>query len=119
MFSNVTIFHNPNCNSSVHAVRIAEELGANADVVVYRKTPPDAETLGWLIDHLEDPIADLVRKDAQFTKLGLRSEDFVTKEAVVELLVQQKMLLQRPVVVKGDRVIIGRPKERITDLLSS
>jgi arsenate reductase len=99
-------------------VGIAEELGVTAEVVVYQKTPPDRKALEWIVAHLEDPVADLVRKDSQFKKLGLDEADYVTPDAVVELLLKHKMLMQRPVVVKGNKAIIGRPKERVRDLLS-
>jgi arsenate reductase (glutaredoxin) len=100
-------------------VSIAEDLGVPADLVVYQKTPPDRATLEFIVAHLEDPVADLVRKDSQFKKLGLDEADYTTPEAVVELLLKHKMLMQRPVVVKGNTAIIGRPKDRVTALLNS
>ena len=99
-------------------MRIAEELGADAEIVLYLKTPPDREVLGRIIDGLEDPVTDLVRRDSTWTKLGLRDEDAATREQVIDLLVKHKQLLQRPVVVRGDRAIIGRPKDRVRELLS-
>jgi arsenate reductase (glutaredoxin) len=99
-------------------VSIASELGLVPEIIVYQKTPPDREALTWIVEHLEDPVADLVRKDSQFTKLGLNADDYVTAEAVVELLLKHKMLMQRPVVVRGEKAIIGRPKERIRQLLT-
>ncbi len=113
----VRIYHNPHCPSSVHAVRIADELGGEAEVIVYQATPPDRATLLWIANHLEDPPADLVRKDSLFKKLALDEADYVTPEAVADLLTAWKMLLQRPVVIRGDRAIIGRPKERVRALL--
>jgi arsenate reductase (glutaredoxin) len=100
-------------------VSIAEDLGVPAELVVYQKTPPDRATLEFIVAHLEDPVADLVRKDSQFKKLGLDEADYTTPEAVVDLLLKHKMLMQRPVVVKGNTAIIGRPKDRVTALLSS
>jgi arsenate reductase len=98
-------------------VRIAEELGVDADVVLYLKTPPDAATLRSIIDRLEDPVTDLVRRDSLWQKLGLTDADAATADQVVELLVRHKQLLQRPVVVTADKAIIGRPKERVRELL--
>ena len=98
---------------------VAEEAGVEADVVLYMKTPPDRETLEHLVSILEDPVEDLVRKDSQFRKLGLNADDYVgDAEAVVELLSRRKALMQRPVVVRGDRAIVGRPKDRIAALLA-
>ena len=99
-------------------MRIAEDLGVGAEIVNYQKTPPDRATLVWIIEHLEDPPADLVRKDSQFAKLGLNPDDYTSPDAVADLIVKHKMLMQRPVVVRGDTAIIGRPKERVRILLS-
>ncbi len=99
-------------------MRIAGELGVDADVILYQKTPPDRDELAWLVAHLEDPPADLVRKDSLFKKLGLDEADFQAADAVVDIIATHKMLMQRPVVVRGDRVIIGRPKERVRELLT-
>ena len=87
--------------------------------VRYLKEKPDRATLAHLVSILEDPVEDLVRKDSRFKKLGLDPDDYVgNPDAVVELLSQHAALLQRPVVVRGDRAIIGRPKTRVADFLA-
>lgn len=96
---------------------IAQELGVEADVVLYLKTPPDAATLRNIIAKLEDPVTDLVRRDSLWKKLGLTEDDVATPDQVVDVLVRHKQLLQRPVVVTDERAIIGRPKERVRQLL--
>ena len=98
---------------------VAEELGVDHDVVLYMKEPPDREALEKIVAGLEDPVEDLVRKDSQFKKLELNADDYVgNPEAVIDLLAERKALLQRPVIVKGDKAIIGRPKGRIAEFLS-
>ncbi len=83
------------------------------------KEPPDREALQHIVSGLEDPVEDLVRKDSRFKKLELDADDYVgNAEAVVDLLVDQKALLQRPIVVKGSKAIIGRPKDRIATFLA-
>ena len=98
-------------------MRIAEELGVAADVVLYIKTPPDEAALRGIIAKLEDPVTDLVRRDSMWTKLGLTDADVATADQVVAVLVKHKQLLQRPVVVTKTKAIIGRPKERVRELL--
>jgi arsenate reductase len=98
-------------------VRIAEELGVPVHVVLYLKQPPDAETLRAIVAKLEDPVTDLVRRDANFAKLGLTDADVATPEQVVDVLVAHKALLQRPLLVLADRALIGRPKDRVRDAL--
>ncbi len=98
-------------------MRIAEELGVDAKIVNYQKTPPDRATLEAIIARLEDPPTDLVRRDAKFAKLGLTEADVARPEQVIEVLLAHKMLLQRPIVLTDDTAIIGRPKERVRALL--
>ena len=98
---------------------VAEDLGVDYEVVLYMKEPPDRSTLEKIVAGLEDPVEDLVRKDSQFKKLGLDPDDYVDNpDAVIDLLVDRKALLQRPVVVKGKKAMIGRPKDRIVEFLS-
>lgn len=99
-------------------MRIAEELGVDAEIVIYRKDPPDEATLREIIAKLEDPPTDLVRRDSLFQKLGLTDADVETVDQIVQVIVANKMIMQRPLLVTADRAIIGRPKDRITALLS-
>lgn len=98
-------------------MRIAEELGVDAEIVVYRKNPPDEATLREIIAKLEDPPTDLVRRDSLFKKLGLSDGDVETVDQIVRVIVDNKMIMQRPVLVTAETAIIGRPKDRVADLL--
>ena len=100
----------------------ADEAGVDVDIVKYmlKAERPDRATLESIVAKLEDPVEDLVRKDAQFDKLGLDADALVGDAgAVVDVLVEHPQLLQRPVLVKGDRAIIGRPKDRVPAFLAS
>lgn len=110
--ADLTVLHNPRCSTSRHALDTVGSSGIEAEVVQYLRTPLDREQLLALIGKLEDPPADLVRKDAFFAELGLSADDYTTAEQVADLLVQHPRLMQRPVLVRGDRAIIGRPKDR-------
>ena len=97
---------------------VAEELGVEHEVVLYIKTPPGRDELERIVAALENPVEDLVRKDSKFKKLELNPDDYVGKpEAVVDILLKHKQLLQRPVLLRGKKAIIGRPKQRIIDFL--
>lgn len=98
-------------------MRIAEELGIDAEIVIYRKDPPDEATLREIIAKLEDPPTNLVRRDSLFKKLELADADVETVDQIVQVILANKMIMQRPVLVTADRAIIGRPKERVTALL--
>ena len=86
-------------------------------MVLYIKEPPDEATLRAIIVKLEDPATDLVRRDSKFKKLELTNDDVTTDDQIVEVLVKHKQLLQRPVVVTPTKAIIGRPKDRVRELL--
>ena len=106
---------------------VAEDLGIDVNVVKYINDPPDEALLRRIVDGLEDPVEDLVRKDSKFKKLELDPGDYVgDPDAVVAVLVEHKALLQRPVIVKGDltgsgklEAIIGRPKDRIGPFITA
>ena len=117
--ADVTVYHNPNCGSSKNALALLDELGVDYEVVLYLKTPPDRAALERIVAGLDGPVEDLVRKDSRFEKLGLDPDAYVGRpEAVVDLLNREKALMQRPLLVRGDKAIIGRPKDRIPDFVA-
>jgi arsenate reductase len=87
------------------------------DIIEYLKNHPSRETLEKIVDMLEVPVADLVRKDKRFKELGLNPADYAQKKAVVALLLEHPELMQRPIVIRGKRAIIARPPEKLTALL--
>ena len=113
----VTVLHNPHCSKSRGAVGILTERGVTHDVVEYLKTPPDRATLQRVLTLLGGPPGALVRRDARYRELGLREADHATPEQVVELLIAHPELMERPVVIAGDRAVIGRPPDRVLELL--
>lgn len=114
----VTLLHNPRCSTSRAAYEEIESAGVDAEIVQYLKTPLDEAALRDLIGKLEDPPTDLVRRDAAFTELGLMDADVASVDQVVAVLVEHPRLMQRPVIVRGDRAIIGRPKDRVPAFLA-
>jgi arsenate reductase len=117
----VVIFHNPNCSTSRYAVELANELGIEVTERRYllKEHRPSRDELVILLGQLEDPATDLVRRDANFAKLGLDDDDVMTPEQIVDILSQHAELLQRPVLVRDGVAIIGRPKDRVAPFLSA
>lgn len=115
--SRVTIYHNPACSKSRGTLEILRQHGVAHDVVEYLKNPPDRATLAHILTLLAGPPGALVRKDSRFKELGLREADHATREQVVALLVDHPELMERPVVVRGERALIARPPEKVVDLL--
>jgi arsenate reductase len=115
----VTIWHNPDCSTSRAALTAAADLGVTPTIRRYLRDAPTEAELRAVLDILEDPPADLVRKDAHFASLGLDADDYRTKAAVARLLAAHPRLIQRPVLIEGDTAIIGRPKERAAPFLTA
>ena len=104
---------------------VATDAGTDFDVVLYMSERPDRDTLTGIVERLEDPVENLVRKDSQFSKLGLDPDDYVANpDAVIDVLLKYPRLMQRPVLVRAERAIIGRPlgdakgKDRVIEFLS-
>jgi arsenate reductase len=112
----VTVYHNPGCGKSCGALAILRARGVTSDVIEYLKSPPDRVTLSRVLALLPGPPGELVRKDRRFRELGLREADYVTREQVIALLLEHPELMERPVVVRGERAVIARPAERVLEL---
>jgi arsenate reductase len=69
------------------------------------------------LDLLPDPPADLVRKDKHFEELGLNADDYTTRAAVIGVLLEHPKLMQRPIIVRGDRAVLARPSDKVLALL--
>ena len=110
-------YYNPNCSKSRAALEILRERGAQLDVVEYMKEPPDRKTLTRIVELLPDPPEELIRKDGHFERLGLDPNRCKTTEEAIELLLEHPELMQRPILVAGDRALICRPPEKVLELL--
>ena len=113
----IKIYHNPNCSKSRGAVAILQATDEEFHIIEYLKTPPSEDELKTILDLLLDPPDKLVRRDKWFKQLALNENDYKTKDQIVELLVNQPRLMERPVAIKGSKAIIARPSERIEELL--
>lgn len=114
----VTVLHNPNCSTSRFALDETASAGTDTEVIQYLKKPLSRDEIIDLLTKLEDPAADLVRKDGFFKDQGLDAADYVTPDAVADLLVEHPRLMQRPVLIRGNRAIIGRPKDRVAAFIA-
>ena len=113
----LTVYHNQACGNSRGALQLLQERGVEFDIIEYLKTPPKREALEKILAMLEGPAADLVRKDKRFGELGLNPDDYTEPNKIVDLLLKHPELMQRPIVIKGNRAIIARPPEKLTPLL--
>lgn len=120
MSDQVTILHNPRCSTSRSAVATCSDgdFGVNATIRNYLTDPLSKEEWLEVLDILQDPPTDLVRRDNNFKESGLTDDDVATPAQIATVLSANPILAQRPVVIRGDQAIIGRPKDRVGPFLS-
>ena len=114
--SKVTIYHNPRCSKSREALKLLEEQGADVEVVKYLDTPPSKEELKSLLKMLGISARELMRtKEAIYKELGLG--DVEDEEKLIEAMVEHPRLIERPIVIKDGKAVIGRPPQKVIELL--
>ena len=115
----IVVYHNPNCSKSLATLALLEENDVPAEVIHYLETPPTIVELKELLAKLGFGIRDLLRKnEPDYDDLGLEDED-LSEEIVYDLVCRHPILIQRPIVVKGDTAIIARPPESVLALIGA
>lgn len=110
------IYHNPRCSKSRQALALIQEHGIDVEVVEYMKSPPSRTELQELLRKLEFGPRDLIRKfEAEFKSAGVT--DATSDAELLDLMLAHPKIIQRPVIEVGDQALVGRPPERILDLL--
>lgn len=113
----VTIYHNPRCSKSRETLALLIERGLDVEIVEYLKTPPDAATLARLLDGLGlEPRELMRRKEAPYKELSL-DDPSLDRTTLIAAMVANPVLIERPIVVAGDRVALGRPPEAVLEIL--
>lgn len=113
----VTIYHNPRCSKSRQTLALIEEQGVAPVIVEYLKTPPSAVELKAILKKLGLKPQDIVRtKEARYAELGLKDRA-VSDDELIALLVENPVLIERPIVVAGNKAAIGRPPEKVLAIL--
>jgi arsenate reductase (glutaredoxin) len=113
----VTIFHNPRCSKSRQTLELLEARGIELKIVEYLKEPPSAAELKAILEKLGMRPRDLLReREACYAELGLKDRD-LSDQALIELMVENPILIERPIVVSGSKAAIGRPPEKILEIL--
>lgn len=113
----ITIYVKPTCTTCRKVLKILRESEAEFDSINYFEEPLNEKTLTNLVKSLGIPPRDLLRKNESIYKeLGLSKKDLTDSE-IISLMVEHPNLLQRPIVVKGNNVILARPAEDIEKIL--
>ena len=117
MASEYTIYHNPRCSKSRKTLELLQQAGVEPDIVQYLDTPPSAAELDRILAKLGREPRELMRsKEAVFSELGLDDES-LSREKLLALMTQNPILIERPIVIKGDVAVIGRPPENVLALI--
>lgn len=118
MTNSVTIYHNPRCSKSRETLNLLKDNGVDPSVVLYLETPPDAATLRKLLAMLGmNSARELMRqKEDRYKELNL-SDSQLSEEALIQAMVDNPKLIERPIVVSNGQARIGRPPEQVLDIV--
>lgn len=111
------LYHNPRCSKSRAALEIIEGKGIEPTIVRYLETPPDHQTLKQLLKQLGISARELLRKgEDEYQVLNLADET-LTEEQIIDAMIKHPKLIERPIFVVGNKAVIGRPPEKVLELL--
>lgn len=117
MDNTVTIYHNPRCSKSKQALELLEEEGVAPDVINYLNKPPSADKLRELLGMLGISARGLLRKSEQeYIELNL-ADSSLSEDQLIQAMVKHPKLIERPIVVAAGKAVIGRPPEKVLDLI--
>ena len=113
----VRIYHNPRCSKSRQTLKLIQEAGREPEVIEYLNSPPSTRELGQILTKLGITPQELMRTgESIYKELELSKRELSRKEAI-QLLHDYPKLIERPIVVQGDRAVLGRPPENVLELL--
>ncbi|GHG02198.1 arsenate reductase (glutaredoxin) [Thalassotalea marina] len=111
----LTIYHNPRCSKSRQTLQLLEENGQQVEVIEYLKTPLTRGQIEALLKALSvEPIEMMRIKEDEFKEQNLKGAD---NDTLIDAMVNTPKLIERPIVVKGDKAVIGRPPENVLSLI--
>jgi arsenate reductase len=112
----LTIYHNPRCGKSRQTLKIIHDSGQSANVVEYLKVSPDFDTLKGLSEKLGMAPQELIRKGESIFKERYKGVS-LTDDEWIQAMVEYPILIERPIVVKDNKAVLGRPPENVNELL--
>lgn len=113
----VTIYHNPRCTKSRQTLQLLQERGVEPRVIEYLKNPPSAAELDAILKLLDlEPRALMRRQEAPYTDLGL-DDPSLSRAQLIAAMVENPVLIERPVVLANGRAALGRPPENVLTIL--
>ena len=115
--SNFTIYHNPRCSKSRLTLELLKDKGIDPKVILYLETPPSEKELVLILKKLNMEAKELLRKgEAEFKEQNL-SDTSKSEEDIIQAMVHFPKLMERPIIIYGDRAVIGRPPENVLKII--
>ncbi|MCX7549772.1 arsenate reductase (glutaredoxin) [Xanthomarina sp. F2636L] len=112
----IKIYHNPRCSKSRNGLEIVKESGKDYEIRSYLKDIPSKEELKNLLALLNIKAEDLIRKNESIWKDNYKGKD-LTETQLIEAMIKFPKLIERPIVINGKKAVIGRPPEKISEIL--
>lgn len=112
----IKIYHNVRCSKSREACSIIADKGIKAEIVEYLKTPPTQKEIKELLSLLKLKAEDIVRKGEELYKSNYKGKTF-TEAQWIKILAENPVLIERPIVVNGKKAVIGRPPEKVLEII--
>ena len=113
----VKIYHNPRCSKSRQALQLLKDNNIEPEVVKYLENPPDRKELERILDLLGlEPRELMRRREKEYKELGLDDPE-LSRGQLIQAMVEHPRLIERPIVVKDGRAVVGRPPEKVLELL--
>ena len=117
MSDNIKIYHNPRCSKSRQTLELLNENSAQPEIIEYLKTPPTSDELNSILNMLGLEPRQLMRtKEAEYKENNL-DDDSLSREQLIEAMVKFPKLIERPIVIKDGKAAVGRPPEKILEIL--
>ncbi len=113
----VEIYHNPRCSKSRQTLQVLKDSGVEPEIVEYLKTPPDRATLERVLDMLGIEPRDLMRKKEKEYKEHNLSDPDLSRDQLIDAMLAHPKLIERPIVIKNGKAAIGRPPEKVLEIL--
>ena len=113
----ISIYHNPRCSKSRQTLQLLEDNGISPEIILYLETPPDKLALQGLLDKLAISPRQLLRKSEADYKDNNLKDPSLSDEQLIDFMLKYPKLIERPIVVNGDKAALGRPPESVLEIL--
>lgn len=114
--SEYIIYHNPRCSKSRQTLQLLRDNGVEPEIIEYLNTPPTTAELGCILGLLGMEPKALMRKGEDDYKAHVKGKS-LSRDEQIALMIEYPKLIERPIVIKGDEAVLGRPPENVLDLV--